>query len=177
MFYKKEGKLQYSLNKLKILFEKINKIDFLDRPRKEKKQDLEDLNKYIFSFYKLLTTQHKYLELFCSKLEEQKCEIKIYKKNKLLSDAVNGEILSPESNFKMIVKDHLEENIGKKVIATDCQTICSSEILHETTKENDVFNLEIINNKILINLNKLFLQWKGGRRYIVRRLQKNMFRR
>ena len=35
-----------------------------DKSRKEKKQDLDDLKKYISSSYELITTQQEYLELF-----------------------------------------------------------------------------------------------------------------
>ncbi|KKO74472.1 hypothetical protein AAJ76_6800017741 [Vairimorpha ceranae] len=152
--YKKDRELQYSLNKLKILSERINKNDFLDRSRKEKKQDLDDLKKYISSSYELITTQQEYLELFYSKLEEQKCKIKILQKTNL-GGVIFDEIVSPENNFEVMVKDHSKENKGQEVIATEFQTICSSETLHETAAEKNISNLEIINNDVLINVNKI----------------------
>ena len=78
--YKKCGELQYSLNKLKILSERINKNDFLDRSGKEKNRDLDDLKKYISSSYELILTKQEYLGLFYSKLKDQKCKIKILQK-------------------------------------------------------------------------------------------------
>jgi len=42
--------------------------------KKIKKKDLNDLKKYVSSYYELITTQQEYLRLFYSKLEEQKCK-------------------------------------------------------------------------------------------------------
>ena len=77
---------------------------------KKKKQDLDGLKKYISSSYELITTQQEYLELFYSKLEEQKCKIKILQKTSL-GGVIIDEIVSPENNFEVMVKDHSKENI------------------------------------------------------------------
>ena len=83
---------------------------FLTGREKKKKQDLDDLKKYISSSYELITTQQEYLELFYSKLEEQKCKIKILQKTSL-GGVIIDEIVSPEKNFEVMVKDHSKENI------------------------------------------------------------------